>query len=178
MQLFGNTANNGETYHDSTTEDTLLPGGMLYLKLDDPLIKTKKDIAIEEIESEIAKKLRMKGVILSDARLLKAMDSNMIKESSVLDLSIKKDGSYTSKVPVASKEQFDNLMKHMKKILKKIGDEILSGNIKNEPIKKKNQTPCEYCDYKLICRFDKDLGNQFRVINELKNEEVLKKISE
>ena len=120
----------------------------------------------------------MKGVILSDARLLKAMDTNMISESNVLDLSIKKDGSYTSRVPVASKEQFQDLIKYMKSILKKMGDEILSGNIKNEPIKKKGQTPCEFCDYHLICRFDKDLGNKFRIINELKNEDVLKKISE
>lgn len=160
---------------DYISEQELLPGGMLYLKLDDPMIKTKKDFSIEEIESEIAKKLRMKGVILSDARLLKAMDSHMTTESSVLDLSIKKDGSYTAKVPAASKEQFQDLMNHMKSILKKMGDEILSGNIKNEPVKKKGQTPCEYCDYKLICRFDKELGNEYRMIHDLKNDEVFEK---
>lgn len=163
---------------DATTENELLPGGMLYLKLDDPLIKTKKEISIDEIEAEIAKKLRMKGVILADAKLLKAMDSNMINESNVLDLSIKKDGSYTAKVPSASKEQFHDLIKHMKMILKQIGDEIISGNIKNEPIKKKGQTACEYCHYKEICRFDKELGNKYRIINELKNDEVLNRISE
>jgi len=163
---------------DATTENELLPGGMLYLKLDDPIIKTKKDVSVEEIEAEIAKKLRMKGVILSDVRLLKAMDSNMISESSVLDLSIKKDGSYTAKVPTASKEQFQDLMKHMKKILKQMGNEILSGNIKNEPVKMKSHTACQYCDYQLICGFDRELGNQYRVIHDLKNDDVLKKISD
>ena len=164
-------------YLDAAMEDDLIPGGMLYLKLDDPIIKTKKDISKEEVEAEINKKLRMKGVILSDTRLLKAMDSNMIKESSVLDLSIKKDGSYTSKVPAATKEQFTDLRNHMRKILKQMGDEILSGNIKNEPIKKKSKTPCEFCDYKLICRFDKELGNKFRIIDELKNDQVFEQIS-
>lgn len=164
-------------YLDAAMEDDLIPGGMLYLKLDDPIIKTKKDVSKEEIEAEINKKLRMKGVILSDTRLLKAMDSNMTKESSVLDLAIKKDGTYTSKVPAATKEQFRDLRNHMRKILKQMGDEILSGNIKNEPIKKKSKSPCEFCDYKLICRFDKELGNKFRIIDELKNEQVFNQIS-
>ena len=162
---------------DITTENELLPGGMLYLKLDDPLFKTKKEISAEEVEKEIAKKLRMKGVILSDARLLKAMDSQMTTESRVLDLSIKKDGTYTSKVPSASKEQFQSLIQHMKKILKEMGEEILKGNISNEPVKRKSQTACEYCSYQLICQFDRELGNQYKVIHDLKNEEVFHQIS-
>ena len=51
-------------------------------------------------------------------------------------------------------------------------------NIKNEPVKKKTHTPCEFCNYKLICRFDKELGNKFRIINELKNDEVFSKIKD
>lgn len=172
--LSNKTSGNNNEY---INENELLPGGILYLKLDDPIIKTQKNVPIESIEEEIAKKLRMKGVILSDVKLLKAMDSNIVNESSVLDLSIKKDGSYSSKVPAATKEQFDALIKHMKSILKKMGDEILSGNIKNEPIKKKNQTSCDFCDYKIICHFDKDLGNKYRIIHELKNDEVLHNIS-
>ena len=164
-------------YLDAAIEKDLLPGGMLYLKLDDPIMKTKKNISKEEIEEEINKKLRMKGVILSDARLIKAMDTNMTNESSVLDLSVKKDGTFTSKVPVATKEQFTELRKHMKKILKQMGDEILNGNIKNEPIKKKSKSACEFCDYKLICRFDKELGNKFKIINDLKNDQVFEQLS-
>ena len=66
----------------------------------------------------------------------------------------------------------------MRVILKQIGNEILSGNIKNEPVKKKAKTPCEFCDYKLICRFDKELGNKFKMINDLKNDEVFCKIAD
>ena len=164
-------------YLDAAIEKDLLPGGMLYLKLDDPIMKTKKNISKEEIEEEINKKLRMKGVILSDARLIKAMDTNMTNESSVLDLSVKKDGTFTSKVPVATKEQFTELRNHMKKILKQMGDEILNGNIKNEPIKKKSKSACEFCDYKLICRFDKELGNKFKIINDLKNDQVFEQLA-
>lgn len=164
-------------YMDASLKDELIPGGMLYLKLDDPILKTKKNISKEEVEDEINKKLRMKGIILSDARLIKAMDSKMEKESSVLDLGKKKDGGYTAKVPMATSAQFTDLRKHMKKILKQMGEEILSGNIKNEPAKKRGKSACEYCDYKLICRFDKELGNKFKLINDLKNDEVFEQIA-
>ena len=65
----------------------------------------------------------------------------------------------------------------MKKILKQMGDEILNGNIKNEPVKKKSKSACEFCDYKLICRFDKELGNKFKIINDLKNDQVFEQLS-
>ena len=68
------------------------------------------------------------------------------------------------------------MCKHTKKLLKEFAEEILDGDIKNEPIKNKKHTPCEYCDYKEICNFDRELGNKFRMVNELKNEEVFEQI--
>ena len=163
------------TYLDVVSNDDALPGGALYLKLDDPIIKSKKDISIEEIENEIRKKLRMNGIILSDVKLVKAMDTNMTSESNNINLSAKSDGTYT-KMPVATKDELKNLCRHTKLLLKQFAEEILNGNIKNEPIKNKAKTPCAYCDYKTICNFDKELGNRFKVINEMKNEEVFEQI--
>lgn len=163
------------TYLDVVSNEELMPGGALYLKLDDPIIKSKKDISIQEIEDEIKKKLRMNGLILADARLVKAMDTNMSNESSNLNLSIKKDGSY-SKMPTATKEEIKKLCNHTRNILKKFAEEILNGNIKNEPIRNKGKSPCSYCDYKSICNFDRELGNSFKYISELKNEEVYEQI--
>lgn len=163
------------TYLDVASEKEYTPGGALYLKLDDPIISTKKDITPEEIENEIRTKLKMNGIILADVKLVKAMDTNMTTESQNLNLGVKKDGSFT-KMPVATQEQLKDLCKHTKKLLKKFAEEILDGDIKNEPIKNKKHTPCEYCDYKEICNFDRELGNKFRTVNELKNEEVFEQI--
>lgn len=163
------------TYLDVASEKEYTPGGALYLKLDDPIISTKKDITPEEIENEIRTKLKMNGIILADVKLVKAMDTNMTTESQNLNLGVKKDGSFT-KMPVATQEQLKDLCKHTKKLLKEFAEEILDGDIKNEPIKNKKHTPCEYCDYKEICNFDRELGNKFRMVNELKNEEVFEQI--
>lgn len=166
------------TYMDALAGDEFLPGGMLYLKLDDPILRTTKNVSKEEIEELIVKSLRMNGLVLANARLVEAMDQNMGTESNILNLKVKKDGSYGN-MPTVTSEEFEKLRKHIRKTLADIGNEIMSGNIKNEPLKRKGATtPCEYCEYKLICQFDKDLGNQYHYINELKDEEVLAKIRE
>lgn len=159
------------TYLDAIADESTIPGGVLYLELNDPMIKSNKDMLPEEIELEIMKQLRMKGLILSNARLVKAMDTSMVKESSVLNLSVKKDGTYT-KMPTATEEQLENLRHHIRNVLKQIGEELICGNIKNEPIKRKNSTGCDYCEYKVICQFDRKLGNKFKVLEELNDEEV------
>lgn len=163
------------TYLDAVSDDSVTPGGVLYLELNDPMIKSNRDMLPEEIELEIMKQLRMKGLILSNARLVKAMDNTMIKESNVLNLSVKSDGTYT-KMPTASEEQLDKLRHHIRNVLKQIGEEMINGNIKNEPIRRKNSTGCDYCEYKTICQFDRKLGNQFKMLEELKDEEVWKRI--
>lgn len=164
------------TYIDALAGDEFVPGGVLYLKLDDPILRTDKNISKEEIEDMIIKSLRMNGLVLANARLIEAMDGDMTTESNIINLKVKKDGSYTN-MPTVTGEEFENLRGHIRKTLADIGNEIMSGNIKNEPLKRKGvATACDYCEYKLICQFDKDLGNKFKYINELKDNEVLEKI--
>ena len=126
---------------------------------------------MKEIEVEIMKQLRMKGLVLSNARLIKAMDNTMIKDSNVINLSIKKDGSY-SKMPTATEEQLKKLGMHIRNVLKQLAEEMISGNIQNKPVKRKNKIPCDFCEYRLICQFDKKLGNQFKVLKELSDDDV------
>ena len=165
------------TYIDALSGDDYLPGGVLYLKLDDPILRTDKNISKEEVEDMIVKSLRMNGLVLSNARLIEAMDKDMTSESNIINLKVKKDGSY-SNMPTVTSEEFEKLREHIRKTLADIGNEIMSGNIKNEPLKRKGvATACEYCEYKLICQFDKDLGNKFKYINELKDNEVLEKLN-
>lgn len=164
------------TYLDVVSNNEMLPGGALYLKLDDPIIKSKKDMTVQEIEDEIRNRLKMNGIILADVKLIKAMDNEMTTESLNMNLKMKSDGTYI-KMPVATHEELSKLCKHTKRLLKQFAEEILNGNIKNEPIRNKTKTPCEYCDYKIICNFDRELGNKFKHINELKKEEIFEQLS-
>ena len=62
-------------------------------------------------------------------------------------------------------------------MLKEICEEIQQGNIQNKPVRNKGKSPCEYCDYKTVCRFDRNLGNEYRYLKELKKEEVWEQLS-
>ena len=159
------------TYMDAVDELEAMPGGILYLKLDDPMIKTSKNIEGEEIEEQIRKSLRMNGMIVANTRLIKAMDTEMTSESNNLNLKISKE-KYTGKTYVPTEEEFEKLRFHVRKTLRSLCEEILSGKIKNQPVKCKGKTPCTYCDYKVICQFDKKLGNDFKTLHEMKKEEI------
>ena len=77
-----------------------------------------------------------------------------------------------------TKEQFENLQKYTDKIIKQISQEILSGNIDIKPYynTKDKKTPCEYCSYKSICRFDEGQCNNYNYVGKLNREAVLEEI--
>ena len=75
------------------------------------------------------------------------------------------------------------LQKYMDKIIKQISEEILSGEINIKPsynLKlQKGKTPCEYCKYKSICKFDaNNKGNDYNYIGTLNKEAILDMIKE
>jgi ATP-dependent helicase/nuclease subunit B len=173
------------TYSDVFTSDGLEFGGAFYLKLDDPVLKSNKRISKEEIENEIKKSLRMNGIVISNVKLIEAMDNEFNSdklgtsfESNILNLKISKEGNY-SKMPVISSKDFGHLKNRIHDVIRSIAKEILKGNINNEPLNiKGRQMACSYCDYREICKFDKCLGNKDRHFDELNDEEVLKNINE
>lgn len=165
------------TYMDAVKPADVKPGGIFYLHLSDPILRTTKNLSKEEAEEQILQSLRMNGMVLANVKLIQAMDHHMENESSVLNLKMKKDGSYGN-MPVITEEEWQALQKHLHKTLTEIGKEIMAGKISNEPLKRKNATfPCEYCRYHLVCQFDPDLGNRARYLKELKDDEVWEKVA-
>ena len=70
--------------------------------------------------------------------------------------------------------------KYTNKIVKQIGNEILSGSINIKPYYKLKQgkTPCEYCKYKSICNFNTGVcPKEYNYIGN-DTENILTKISE
>ncbi len=172
------------TYLDAvTTIENLLPAGVLYFNLTDPMIKATKSMTDEEIEQEIKKQFKMQGLILADVKVAKMMDKTLDKgASNIIPAYIDKNENLSNtRSSIITKEQFENLQKYMKKIIKQISEEILSGKIQLNPYNnvKKKKTPCEYCEYKTICGFnDTQNGNQYNYINQKAKEEILQSIKE
>ena len=61
--------------------------------------------------------------------------------------------------------------------IKEISKEILNGKIDLKPYYKDKKTPCQYCNYRNICRFNMGgCTNKYNYINKTSKEEILNKI--
>ena len=171
------------TYLDAACKiEDVLPAGVLYYNLIDPILKTDKKIDKEQIEEEMKKKFKMNGLILADVNVIKMMDKTLENgASSVIPVYLDKEGNISeSKSNTVTKEQFQDLRNYTNKIIKEISEEMLKGKIEISPYyqKKNGQKPCDYCQYKNICNF-KEYGNSnYRYIQNDKKEDILNKIRE
>ena len=169
------------TYLDAACKiEEVLPAGVLYYNLIEPILKTDKKIDKEQIEEELKKKFKMNGLILADVNVVKMMDKALEKgASSVVPAYLDKDGNISkSKSSAINKEQFEDLRKYTNKVIKQIAEEMLKGKIPIEPYyqKKNKKTPCDYCEYKGICNFKEYGCNNYRFIPNEKKEDVLENL--
>jgi len=170
------------TYLDATCKiEEMMPAGILYFSLIDPVIKADKYMADEQIEEELKKKFKMNGLILADVKVVKMMDKKLDSgASNLVPAYIDKEGNLSKKSNAITREQFEHLQKYTTKIIKEISEEILSGDISLEPYynTKNKKTPCEYCEYKTICQFKAGTyGNNYNYIGRNQKEEILEKIN-
>jgi len=141
------------------------PGAVLYFKIDDPIIKGKKEMTTEEVEEEVLAALKMKGLILKDARVVKAMDKDIEGYSLVIPAAFKADGEFKANSDVVTEDEFNLLREYVNKKMIELCEDMLSGDIKILPTKHSNRTHCEYCDFSAICQFDTSIkDNKYKII--------------
>lgn len=168
-------------YMDAISKDDSIPAGALYFSLLEQIVKADKKLTEEQIEDQIRKQFKMKGLILADVKVIKMQDKNLTSGASKIipaGITTKDviDKRYTNGV---NREEFEILQKYIYKTIKDISKEILSGNIDLKPYNNKGYTPCQYCSYKSICGFDtKNHNNIYNYIVNKSNDEVVKKMEE
>jgi ATP-dependent helicase/nuclease subunit B len=167
------------TYLDAVTESLkednrkkVFPAGILYFKLDDPIVLGSRGASEEEIEKAIMKELKMKGLLLADVKLIKEMDTSIDGDSLIIPARVNKGGDL-GRSSAATAEQFEILKGHVRKLLYSLGEEMLKGNISISPYRRKKMTACAYCGYSSICQFDTKLSrNNFRNLQDKKEAEI------
>ena len=173
------------TYLNETCKvENFLPAGVLYFNLSNPSISSEKNMTDEEIENKIKQEFKMKGLILADVNIIRKMDTKIDETgtSTIIPAGIKKDGEINNlKTSAISKEQFNYLQKYMNKLIKQISESILAGNIEVKPYynTKLKTTPCTYCKYRSICRFDENSAtNKYNYISNLNKDAILEMLKE
>jgi ATP-dependent helicase/nuclease subunit B len=168
------------TYLDAVLESSqvkgegLKPAGILYFRIDDPIIKTKGELSDEEIEKEIMKNFKMKGLLIDDPEVVREMDKTAKGQSLIIPAYIKEDGSLGSNTSAISAEEFDILRRYVRHTITKLSQDMVDGNINIRPYKKSRNTPCEYCKYEAVCQFDTAIrDNSYRIVKNADDEEAV-----
>lgn len=156
------------------TAGEMLPAGILYFKLDDPLVKADQEMGEEELEKKIMCELKMSGLLIKDKDVIKCMDSEISGYSDIIPVRIKTDGTISeASSSTATEEQFQALRAYVRKAIREICEEILEGNIDISPYSKKGFAPCRYCSYSSVCQFDPSMkGNRYRILKDIDEEEA------
>ena len=170
------------TYMDAVCkEEDFIPAGILYFGLLEQKIKADKKMEIEEIEKQIRKDFKMKGLILADVKVIKMQDNTLESgTSNIIPAGITKDEEINKKSTSGiNSEEFEILQNYIPKIIKQIADEMLSGNIEIKPYNniKTKRTGCDFCQYKPICSFDTRLkNNKYNYIENLTKDMIINKM--
>ncbi len=160
-------------WEDMAGSQTVLPGGIFYFTLDDPIVKTDGRNSVDDIEKSVMKELKMKGLLLADVKLIREMDKNLEGYSLIIPASINKGDVLGKSSSAASLEQFNSLRFYVRKLLKDLCEEISQGKVPIRPYKAKKYTSCKYCSFSAICQFDTARKeNTFKPLYDLKDEDI------
>ena len=172
-------------YMDAVTEmaqhhypdKEIVPAGILYYNIADPLAEKKGQPDPEKIDAEILKKLRMNGLVNSELDVVRHLDRTIEKESDVIPVVLKDGEVQAGRSSVANRERFARLSQFVHRKLKEAGQKILDGEIGVAPYKNGQRTACDYCPYHAVCGFDrKTSGYEFNRWKNRKTEEIWEEI--
>lgn len=138
--------------------NNVVPAGVLYYHIDNPVIEEQGESDDETIRSQIVNQLKLKGLINSDENgmAIELIDRKIAagEASDVVNAKHKKDGGFCKSTDIISGSEFDILSRFVSKKISMIGKGILSGDI-SVPVAdgrtRLTNPDCTYCEYKPLC---------------------------
>ncbi|WP_035794676.1 PD-(D/E)XK nuclease family protein [Butyrivibrio sp. WCD3002] len=159
----------------------IVPAAVLYYHINDPVLEGKdfsEQPSDEEINAIVRKELRPSGIIQENREIVDILDHEPGQESDVIHVKFKNDGSFTKKgSEVMAASDFEEVSDYVKKLIKKSGQDIVSGDVEINPYELDNKNACTYCSFHSVCGYDEGVrGYRKRQLKKLSDEEILEKI--
>jgi len=132
----------------------IVPGGLFYYHIEDPVIEVTDEVTEEDIREAILKELKPDGVVNSEEAIYRAMDDSFESKSNVIPVELKKSGELSARSSVATAEEFEILKEYVNYSIVETGKDIYKGNVKIAPFTDGQTSGCDYCPYKAVCGFD------------------------
>ncbi|NCF00405.1 PD-(D/E)XK nuclease family protein [Emergencia sp. 1XD21-10] len=146
-------------YLKAAQEKQRKPAGVFYFHIADQrvdLTGTEREKFFEKISKEMRKFFRLSGIMVDSGAVIEDIAGEFSGFSDILPLRRNTTGevSATSEGFLLSDEQFEQLQADVDVQIEKLCRQLSDGRIAIHPKKTEKQSPCTYCDYKGICRFD------------------------
>ena len=133
-------------------------GGLFYCRIADPTVKTESRIR-EEVEKQIAKKLSLAGISLSDVQVLGAQSA---QHAAMITKEGKPSGTYRGQM--ATGEELDAMVDFARRKAAQLAGSAYAGEIADYPAVHGAFNACSYCRYSAICGFDPATGRRKQLI--------------
>lgn len=151
------------------------PAGAFYFTVRDPMVDSESDVK-EAAERAIAKELRLKGVVLAETEVVRAMDFDEPEFS--LEKVFNANGTVAAKANAVNLEEMHALLDHAQKTAADLTDHIREGQIDVAPASCGDWNACQWCDYASVCRRDPRLpGGDFRELSDMNREEFAMRLA-
>lgn len=137
------------------SQKEIVPGGLFYYHIDDPVIEVTGELDEAEVQALILKELRPDGLVNKEEAVYRAMDDEFEQKSDVIPVELKKNGELSARASVASAEEFAILSEYVKHRIVETGNDIYQGNVQVAPFAEGQTSSCDYCPYKAVCGFDR-----------------------
>ena len=151
----------------------IVPAGIFYYNVKDPMIQEKIHADVERVQDQVMKKLKMNGLVQADDDVSVKIDETLAS----IPVSRNKDGSFSRRSSVASRQQFDALGEYVRRKICDIRESILDGNAAVAPYELGKKNACTYCPYSTVCGFDRKIpGYEFHRLPSFTESDLWKKI--
>ena len=155
----------------------IVPGGLFYYHIDDPVVEVTGEVDEAEIQAAILKELKPDGLVNQEEAIYRAMDDEFEQKSVVIPVELKKSGELSSRSSVASAEEFEILSEYVNHRIIESGNDIYQGNVQISPFVEGQTSSCDYCPYKSVCGFDKKVpGFEERVPKKVDKKELFERM--
>ena len=156
-------------YLKAAQEDKARPAGVFYYLMSDPGFDCDKltggDSIDESMEKALRKHFRMNGIMISDESVIGEIDGTFEGRSDIIPVRETKDGSIKDSGGkfLLTEEEFAELQQDVDSVTDRLIGELTGGSIEKKPvISMTGRSPCEYCTYHGIWRFDTAFsGNRY-----------------
>ena len=114
----------------------------------EPTVSAGREESDEDIQKAAEAELKMNGLVLSDQEVAQAMEAGI--RGRFIPAELKKDGGFTASSSVVTSGELATVLNYSKRLIATMAEELAAGRVQAVP-SRKNQEPCSYCPYGVVC---------------------------